>query len=797
MSQAYDGSRDWPAQSQKPSQKPRDKAQVGFPYSSESNMREQRLRHEASPSDDTLPQDVVPPNSTRSRTPNGQNANPAMSISRPSPAPQWPLQSLPTAVPPDAESYQPPPDRSRAAPQRPPRPSRVPSLVDQNRPQQATPSFRVIGGPESPSEIVDSPSSETPGPPRRSANLGPPPSSRRGQSSFYSTASFVTPIPEEASGYKTHLSYASSAVMPDWRADSAAVSPSLNGAFYEESWTDKARSSGDDYNDESGLVNGREEYALQTLHSPRSGGREPAPANPFMEGTGLVDESTDSSTNTSFTNRQTPATTPGMASHIAAVPLSDGMKSPADYGTASGSPQPTSRLSAIRRPPRLDIDAVKEAESRGSLTSLPDLIRRATQLASMIDKGKRPTSRLDDLDFFTEKGGSSESTRRAYMERHQSGFSDMLAAFPPPVHTPTHNARAPRGSWPLAPGNYVTGREKYSVEPDDDAPAKGKGRRCCGLPLWGFISIIVLMLCIVAAAVVVPLEYFVFKNLGTHADPSAVNLETCAKTLPCLNGGSAVVVNNTCSCICTNGFTGASCGTGGSAGCTTTNLVPTDGSSHINNVTLGMAIPRIIADSNKNFSIPLVGTSILAKFNSGNLSCIAQNALVTFDGQSTRTGLADASVQAPTDGPSKDKTGTNKNPGPMPDLTSRQLDAAHGGLFVLSPRAGSSTSSPPSPKQTSLFTVTEEVLDFARTAVLYVLQEDSVDAANTAQTQLQQFFSQATQSITKLGSQVTVKEASSISIGGNRTIDLVDATVNIGEGPVGSKKAAKRGLFGF
>ncbi|KAK1238355.1 hypothetical protein MKX07_006501 [Trichoderma sp. CBMAI-0711] len=759
-------------------------------------MREQRLRHEASPSDDTLPQDVVPPNSTRLRAPNGQNANPAMTISRPAPAPQWPLQTLPTAVPPDSESYHSPPDRPRIAPQRPPRPSRVPSLVDQNRPQQATPLFRVPGGPESPSDIVESPSSDTPGPPRRSANLGPPPSSRRGQSSFYSTASYVTPIPEEGSGYKTHLSYASSAVMPDGRFESG-VSPSLNGTFYEESLTDKPRhSEGDDYNDESRLVHGREEYALQTLNNRPSAGKESASANPFSEGTGLVDESTDSSSNTSFTNRQTPANTSGMTSHIAAVPPNDGLKIPADHDIATGSTQPTSRLSAIRRPPRLDMDAVKEAESRGSLTSLPDLIRRATQLASMIDKGKRPGSRLDDLDFFNEKGGGNEAMRRAYMERHQSGLSDMLAAFPPPVQTPTHNARAPRGSWPLAPANYVTGREKYSVEPEDDAPAKRKGRRCCGLPLWGFILVIVLMLCIIAAAVVVPLEFFVFKNLGHHDDPSAVNLDTCAKTLPCLNGGSAVVLNNACSCICTNGFTGANCGTGGSAGCTTTNLVPTDGSSRINNVTLGMAIPRIIADSNKNFSIPLVGTSILAKFNSGNLSCIAQNALVTFDGQSTRIGLANARVQSSTVDPAKDKTGTTKISGPMPDLTSRQLQPAQGESFLLSPRAGSSTSAP-SPKQTGLFTVTEEVLDFARTAVLYVLQEDTLDAANTAQTQLQQFFTQATQSITKLGSQVTVKEASSISIGGNRTVDLVDATVNIGDGPVGSKQATRRSLFGF
>jgi hypothetical protein len=46
------------------------------------------------------------------------------------------------------------------------------------------------------------------------------------------------------------------------------------------------------------------------------------------------------------------------------------------------------------------MDAVRDAEARGSLTSLPDLIRRATRLAAMMDRGKRPASRLNDLNDF-------------------------------------------------------------------------------------------------------------------------------------------------------------------------------------------------------------------------------------------------------------------------------------------------------------------------------------------------------------------------------------------------------------
>lgn len=47
-----------------------------------------------------------------------------------------------------------------------------------------------------------------------------------------------------------------------------------------------------------------------------------------------------------------------------------------------------------RRPPRLDINAVRVAETRGSLSSLSDLIRRATKLASNLDRG-RTASRAD------------------------------------------------------------------------------------------------------------------------------------------------------------------------------------------------------------------------------------------------------------------------------------------------------------------------------------------------------------------------------------------------------------------
>ena len=57
-------------------------------------------------------------------------------------------------------------------------------------------------------------------------------------------------------------------------------------------------------------------------------------------------------------------------------------------------PTMSDKRPGARRPPRLDMDAVRDAETRGSLSSLSDLIRRATKLASNLDRG-RTASRAD------------------------------------------------------------------------------------------------------------------------------------------------------------------------------------------------------------------------------------------------------------------------------------------------------------------------------------------------------------------------------------------------------------------
>lgn len=196
-------------------------------------------------------------------------------------------------------------------------------------------------------------------------------------------------------------------------------------AFYEESLTEKSRESTfDDYGDESQLV--------RSASLGKKG--KPALINTKPSGQGAVNagEETASSLQTTTENdlyltqgtsssetipasrnlpRSHKQTTHGESISSDAILKAFAAASSSDVKESiplADAPRQPRRLSAMRRPPRLDMDAVRAAEARGSLTSLPDLILRATRLASMIDKGKRPASRLDALDAWTssEKGES-------------------------------------------------------------------------------------------------------------------------------------------------------------------------------------------------------------------------------------------------------------------------------------------------------------------------------------------------------------------------------------------------------
>lgn len=806
----------------------------------------------------------------------GRDGQPGMTISRPTPVPQWPLAGPLSTPSTDSEPYRPPPGRSQP-PQRPPRPSRVPSILDASRLQEHTPVFQYTpqnarASEMSAPETIQSTSSRQstnssvgsipdfplpvaapplPPPARRSVNLGPPPSSRRGASSFYSTASYVSPIPEESPRTRSHTSYASSAAIPDSFGNmSPGMSPRLSpgyspsGVYLDDTIAEESVFSDDA--DESRLVRSasigkRGKPALVMTGSsekrdmmPRPGPK-PVQDGPFGEGTGYLDASSSSSGNAS-------------REAVGAALTADNMLNAFENASAvdptirkvSPSPRPFNRLSAIRRPPRLDIDAVRAAEARGSLTSLPDLIRRATRLAALMDRGRRPASRFDDLDFPEEVYGMDPEKDMSYDTKHQSGLSDMLAAFPPPASRAGARQSRVSTAWPLGRRSFRGPPiETESAAEDSEQGPQKKGRRCCGLPIWTFFVLLIILICIIAAAIVVPVKFLVIDKASekSAAQPA---ISECESQLNCANGGTNVVLEGVCSCICSNGFTGVDCTIPTSQGCTTTSISTAD--TNINNVTIGQAIPRLIADAQANFSIPLVATIIQSKFNQENLSCNTENALVTFDGQFLRTqdalsevtdGTSDADLVnaavAAADipitlsvAPDIDITLTVENPEgtggfsgtfvittlsspttisgstifattitasnskrtsptgyPTSDTTTSSTPTITSSPVSSSTTPGTTTSTTATP--TSTFTVTEEVVDFARVAVLFIFQQETISAASTAQTSIQQFFSNV-ETGQNSSSGVTQDDAKNFTIGGANTIDLVNLFVDIGTG---------------
>lgn len=486
----------------------RERAEAGLPredyetflrrQQAERQQAELSKRSDSSSSPDIPPRSRPPQGSPDSGPPRqrlqappgfqGKDGQLALQISRPAPVPQWPLAGpLATpSTPSDAEPYRPPAGSS--PPQRPPRPSHVPSILDGSKIQDPTPSFQYQPPSDRDSDYISSSVPETPstlsrpstlssvasipdfplpiqapppmGPPRRSVTLGPPPSARRGASSFYSHLSYVSPIPEESPRSRSHTSYASSAAMPEnWGTPSPIDGSRYAEVFFDETVTEPDEPSPasihsmhfDDEGDESRLVRNasvgrRGKAALVTTSTPtapRDPGRNadsperpgavPMQSGPFSDGTGFLESSTNSSNTvpTMSTGRAHPSLSPPSAEDmIIAFDAASAMdprvsrrmselhnNGESDKRFSRG----FSRLSAIRRPPRLDIDAVRNAETRGSLTSLPDLIRRATRLAASLDRGRRPASRFDLDDFPVEFYGAGNTSKLANVETMDSG----------------------------------------------------------------------------------------------------------------------------------------------------------------------------------------------------------------------------------------------------------------------------------------------------------------------------------------------------------------------------------------
>ncbi|KAJ0422135.1 hypothetical protein BJY00DRAFT_97451 [Aspergillus carlsbadensis] len=391
-------------------------------------------------------------------------------------------------------------------------------------------------------------------------------------------------------------------------------------------------------------------------------------------------------------------------------------------------PQRTPTMSetrpGARRPPRLNMNAVREAEARGSLTSLSDLIKRATKLATNLEHG-RTASRNDLLNV---GGGGSRFPFHSDPNRKSGSIKDILASFPNPAATPEG-----RSSWPIF-WRRSTLHQLNSQDRGQEAIQEEKGslrrRRCCGMPLWAFIAACIILLLVVAAAVLIPIFLVVVPRENKSDDGSST---TCARTSPCSNSGVSVSSGDVCSCVCVNGYTGSRCSNEGDASCVTTEI--TQGSTS-RNATVGDDLPRLFQHSQSNFSIPLDPVTIMALFSQNNVSCTTENALVSFTGLSSSSNerrSAPFDLQSVDYGDSLVSAFSHV---PTATVLAPRSVATINGILVESTPPPTTESSEdeeeaepsPTPTATAQPTSTSaaastEVVDFSRIAVLYILQK--------------------------------------------------------------------------
>ncbi|KAL8720962.1 MAG: hypothetical protein Q9225_002244 [Loekoesia sp. 1 TL-2023] len=725
-------------------------------------------------------------------------------------------------------------------PKRPPRPDYVPPLPTQNLGQQSRNYWETdsIASPDGSSKTLGSPgrvgagvptggapefpipfTPPTPHQPRR--NLGPPPSARKGGANFYPQNAFVAPIPEEQS--ESHSSFASSHVIPASWGDGppeyymgSGISEEDEDDVHSPSSTNDGRDSrAGDHDESTGLVR------KVSIDKPGK------PALKSVKGEGATDEHPRTGQEVQFgpgaglptflapsSNNNSPAETPGEKevdyekdlghSHSGtASPTSPvdprvakilgGLEKGGALSTAATTPitstAPSMSDRGGKRPARLKLTGVQESEPRGSATSLPELIRRATRLASNLDRG-RTASRIGMLEML-EKEKSKHPSR-------SGSISDILAAFPSPSLA-TPQAQSPRFPSPLPRSGL---HNDYTVTTDQSEYSKQpRSRRCCGLPVWAFILLCIILLLLVAAAVIIPITLIVLPRQNSHS--SADTVAGCKKSLPCANGGTSVLQAKSCRCICINGFTGATCSTAADSGCTTTSIGANDnGNTVYNNATMGTSIARLLTSANSNYSIPLDSSTLLSLFSSQNLTCTSENALVTFNGKPQRkrdwlsptlldprhlssddlldsrdpiqASLLDARAIASRTAPAQVAVTSNglvyaaPSGAPAPKPLSSSSSATSSPSSTSASNTTSSTSEPASRP------LTPNILDFARTAILFIFQERDLSSAVSAQENIQAVFSPA---ISGGDFNASVKD-----VGAGITVDWGKLSVDLGNG---------------
>ncbi|KAL5337585.1 hypothetical protein BJX70DRAFT_233382 [Aspergillus crustosus] len=446
-------------------------------------------------------------------------------------------------------------------------------------------------------------------------------------------------------------------------------------------------------------------------------------------------------------------------------------------------PKRTPTMSEVRpgarRPPRLNLSAVRDAEARGSLTSLSDLIKRATRLATNLEHG-RTASRNDLLNV----GGGSRFPFRGDPNRKSGSIKNILASFPNPAATPEG-----RSSWPTfwrrSTLQHLNSQEQgREVNQEKDS----KRRRCCGLPMWAFITACVILLLIITAAVLIPIFLVVVPRENKSNDSSST---ICEKTAPCANGGVSVSSGDVCACVCVNGFTGSRCMTSGDASCVTTGI--TQGSAS-RNATVGDNLPRLFRDSQDSFDIPLDSVTLMALFSQNNVSCTTENALVSFSGlpsnYNDRRALPPDFIATDQQLPGhEERYASAKSEIPTTTVPVRRTVVTENGIVFdsaqslddKSAKAGEPNPTPTDRVQSSPTpAIAIKVVDFSRIAVLYILQrtgelDAAMFSADSIQTHLENSYSKST------GENLSIDLIPS-GVKGNFTLDFEEFTITDFEG---------------
>lgn len=667
--------------------------------------------------------------------------------------------------------------------------------------------------------------------PRRS--LGPPPSARKGSSTYYPQNSFVAPIPEEMSD--AHSSYASSHVMPNSWGD-GPLDYYIGGGIQAEDEpnpkspsTDGSRTAAGDHDESTKLVTSlstgkrkQKKSSMQLAGSsqrdpPRKAKRlHPKALTPGARASVVTEETDDGSDHTSgkihplglltpLSSNASPFPSPSSPlPSLPSIPPYSGVHSsadprvhqilgnlgkgsainPGDTGSPSTSTASSKTEKAAKRPPRLNLSAAKE-ESRASQASLPELIRRATRLASNLDRA-RTASRVGLMDML---GGSPRSS----LPSRSGSISDILAAFPSPsIGTP------PSMKWQSSTMTKSS-LNKGHVPPMPELKSEGtlekpKGRRCCGMPAWVFLLLMCILLLLIAAAVVIPITLIVLPRLR-HTPPS---LASCKQKALCQNGGTPLVVGKSCGCICANGFTGSTCTTVPDLSCTFSDIKVGVSRAVYQNATVGIGVARLFVFANSSFGIPLDSTRLLSFFSSSNLSCSAETVLISFDAKPLRRSLPMQFVMPSVDLVDEPESSPrpSKSIRPLSPHLLRRVDApgaasSNGIIFAAPPTTVDTAPSPPQATPTADIIaplpsprinpsapsntngVPAKATDFARVAVLFILQEKTLNTAIAANKNLQEKLAD---SKTWNTSAVFAGEAVLVDFG-KWTVDLGNGTV--------------------